>query len=371
MSVFAIEFRAKKPLTMPKSNSLIQNELSSKSLGKPRIAFVSQPEYFRFMYETDLEEFAEVKEFNLAHLLNTGNFSSLLDFDADFNFFFRGEFFPALLLKRLRGKKIALSSEPFPRRLSSQLEFTRDSIKRYMDFRRGIRSKEFDFVFHYDEASLGFMEKDGLRLSGAFPFPVATDIYAPSSTQKIRDLFFIGRSTRHRERYFGQLKHRFNFLHICHGLFGPPLVGYISESKICLNVHAEDETSWEPRMQMLLAIGAFVISEPITPNSIIRPGIEFIEATSPADMNEKVAYFLEHADEREEIANQGRSRVRALLSSRGNFARLISELEANSIPKYKHSGPSPLMRTIDYYFQMESAISRFRNRVFRYLRQKR
>ena len=98
-------------------------------------------------------------------------------------FFSEVSFFAEEVLTRLRGVKVCLSSEPFPRYIDRRLEYTFDSLERYLNF-RAIGGKAFDYVFHYDEASLPFLSKDGLHLSGAFPFPVATKTYAPKSVDK-------------------------------------------------------------------------------------------------------------------------------------------------------------------------------------------
>jgi len=299
-----------------------------------KVAFIGQPEYFRFCYETDLEAEYDVQEFPFTFEMDDQELESLVAFNADVNIFFRGEFFSNTILNRLNGKKIALSSEPFPRYISGKLEYTADSLQRYIDFRSRIRQKSFDHVFHYDDASLAFMAKDGLLLSGHFPFPVATKTYKNYGNEARWDLFFIGRSTQHRETFFGRLKHQHNFLHICHGIFGPPLIEYISSSKICLNVHAEDEVSWEPRLQMLLACGAFVISEPITPNFLLRPGVDYIEAFSQEDMAEKVAYYLKNESQRRQIAASGQARVNELLNANLCFPKLISDVLFNRNPRF-------------------------------------
>ena len=298
-----------------------------------KIAFIGQPEYFRFSYENDLDDVAQVMEFPFHFGMGEEAFSALEEYDATYNFFFRGEFFPEKVLSRLRGIKINLSSEPFPRHIDNQLEYTRDSLTRYLDFRL-IREKAFDYIFHYDEASLPFMASDGLNLSGAFPFPVATNTYSPKSVVKNLDLFFVGRSSIHREKYFGALKHLYHFLHIAHGVWGPPLIDYISKAKICLNIHAEDEISWEPRMQMLLAAGAFIVSEKITPNPILRPNIDFIEIGSPQELHDSVAYYLAHPSEREKIAESGCQRVREQLDAKSVFKRLLQEITMGDIAKF-------------------------------------
>lgn len=311
----------------------------------PKIAFVSQPEYFRFMYEHDLDDFAEVREFKLTYSMDTEQFSDLLEYSADFNIFFRGEYVPNEVLRQLRGVKIDLSSEPFPREINRHIEYTGDSLERYCFF-RVIRDKPFDYVFHYDASSLNFMQSDGLMLSGEFAFPVATGVYKPMDVPKEWDIFFIGRSTKHREQFFGPLKHYYNFLHVAHGIWGAELVRYMSAARICLNVHAEDEISWEPRLQMMLACGAFVISEQITPNAYLRPGIDYIEVTNKDEMFDAVSHYLQFPNERDTIAMSGYNRVQELLCSRTAFKGLI---EGIYLGKYPRFAPKPGRSFLDFY----------------------
>ena len=313
-----------------------------------RIAFVGQPEYFRSTYENDLAELGEVREFRYNFSMTTQDFVPLIEFAADFNFFFRGEYVPTDVLRLLKGTNINLSSEPFPRLIEGRIEYTFDSINRYTWF-RDIRNQPYDYVFHYEEASLALMARDGLYLSGEFVFPVAINTYRHTKQVPLWDIFFIGRSTEHRERFFGPLKHYFNFLHICHGVWGPALVDYLNAAKICLNVHAEDEVSWEPRMQMMLATGAFVISERITPNRYLRPGVDYVEVETRNEMLEAVRYYLENDVERERIAISGMNRVHEVLSSRACFQDLIRNISGGRCPRFRTEKGKLLL---DFYSTM-------------------
>ena len=298
-----------------------------------KIAIFSQPEYFRFIYEDDLNAFADVFEFKMRFGLSALDLAPLVDYQADYNFYFRGEYLPDGVLEQLHGVNVAFSSEPFPRIFDGRYECTVDSFRRYLIFRT-IRKKPFDYVFHYDNASFSLFKWDRLFLSGQFPFPVATSVYYPVKVGYQRDLFFIGRSTSRRERYFSHLKHVYDFLHICHGVSGEPLRGLFSSSKICLNIHAENEVSWEPRMQMMLACGAFVISEKITPNPYLRPGIDYVEISSPEEMRLTVDFYLSRDDERLRIAKNGYERVRGVLDSQKNFRRLLADLNDKNYLKF-------------------------------------
>lgn len=321
-----------------------------------KIAFVGQPEYFRFCYETDLNEIYQVKEFSIIVNGVMNDFVELHKYKPDLVFIFRADYLPASFFENLKCIKIALSSEPFPRHMNKTLVYTKDSFKRYLYFRRNIRSKKIDYLFHYDKASLNYMSRDGLNLSGSFLFPVATNFYLPQINHKKWDIFFIGRDTRHREKYFLPLKKNFNFLHIAHGVFGEDLLKYISQSSICINVHAENEVSWEPRMQMLLAAGAFVISEKITQNEVLRPGIDYIEASNPDDMYEKVKYFLENPEEITRISNSGRNRIEKELQSSKIFQSLINDIQNNKYMRFQAKSGLFWINLLDYLLSINTAI---------------
>lgn len=307
---------------------------------RKKVAFVGQPEYFCFCYPSSFS-WAEVKEFEWRFGENI-DVENIIQYNPDITFFFRGEFIPRDLLRTLTGVKVCLSSEPFPRHIQdNKLNFTRDSFVRYINFRMRIRNLPFDYVFHYDAKSLKWMANDGLFVSNPFPFPVDTKTYFDKKLERKWDFFFIGRSTRHREKFFARLKHEYKFLHINHGIFGEDLVDYICSAHINLNIHAEDEISWEPRVQMLLSCGAFLISEKISSNDYLRPGIDYIEISSPTEAYEAAQYYLNHPEEMKPFRHNSRKRIIEKLDADVNFHSLCTSIENKAIEKF-HIGKGRL-----------------------------
>lgn len=309
----------------------------------PRVAFVAQPEYFRFMYHDLLTGMPDAQEFPARFGADVSFYRALIDFDADVNVFLRPETIPSAVLRRLRGRRVALSSEPFPRLVRGRWQSTPDSWRRYLAF-RAIRHMEYDHVFHYDAASLPLMKGDGLIGVGAFAFPVATGLYRDLQVAPEFDVMFVGRSTPYREERLQRLKHELRFLHIAHGIWGPPLVPLVASSAISLNLHAEAEISWEPRLQMLLACGAFVISEPITPNPFLRPGVDFVVADGRRELEEAVRHYLPREDERRGMGAVARARVVELLDGTTCFARLFRTIVSGEAPRFQ---PGAGARAID------------------------
>lgn len=307
---------------------------NSKEYFMKKIAFVSQPEYFRFMYENDLEHLFIIREFLFNFGMVETDFDNLVKFNPDLVFFFRGEYFPEAVLRKLRGKKVALSSEPFPRFIDGKWRLTKDSLRRFSEF-YSIKKKAFDYVFHYDVSSKKLLDSTGFGLSGFFSFPVATNVYKPNESKDyVWDIFFIGKSSEHRESFFGQLKNRYKFLHIAHGIWGPDLLTYVHKSRICLNVHASSEISWEPRMQMLLASGACVVSEPITPNAYIKPNIHFFECKTPGEMFDTVRSVLDNDALRQEKIANGLKTVRKNFVAEEKFVQLIKSIEEGGVKRF-------------------------------------
>jgi len=290
------------------------------------VAFIAQPEYFDFHYREILEDIYTVRYFSNTFSENLAFFKSLVEFDADINIFFRGELVPEEVLKSLNGLRVNLSSEPFPKIIhNSTIIYTEDSLNRFEFFLK-IFNRPYDYIFHYDEISKSFFENQGIELSGYFPFPIATEIIKPVDSIKKWDIFFSGRSTPHRDKFFGPLKRDFNFLHINHGVVGSDLLDFIHQCKISLNIHAENEISWEPRTQFLIAAGSLLVSEPLSPTCPLRPGIDFIEVNDPWKLYETCREIITNYNAYKQIAESGRERIVEVLSSRKNFPNFFNEL---------------------------------------------
>jgi hypothetical protein len=294
-----------------------------------KVAFVGQPEYNSPLYETDIDDLYTVRKFSpvfdsaCGHAATAATMASLLDFQPDVAIFFRPEFFANDLLSQLRGVKIGISTEPMPKYLNNTFHYTLDSIGRFKSLLKAAALK-FDYIFHYDATSLSFMERMGVRVSGPLALPVATKTWRAAAPRDADwDLVFVGRSTEHRERHFGTLKRDLRFLHIAHGIIGKDALPYYHAARIGLNIHAEPELAWEPRMQQLMAAGLLVVSEPISPNDLLRPGEHFLEVRQPYETYETCRAIAANAGSFEPIRRAGYERVQRDLAARQVWPRLI------------------------------------------------
>ncbi|MGA9869452.1 MAG: glycosyltransferase [Acetobacteraceae bacterium] len=299
-----------------------------------KVAFIGQTEYFRCHYETDLDADCTVFEKHLVWDAPSSWYDDLLEFNADINIFFRGDLVPLSVVEALKGLRVSYSTEPFPKLLNGgSFDYTLDSLGRFEQFTR-IQNYPFEYVLHYDEASKSFLEGQGFELSGYVPLPIATEAYCPVEAPRERDILFLGRSTAHRERHLGQLKLDFDTFHIAHGW--PPLrrdrgstadlTQLVNQFRICLNLHAEEELSWEPRMQLMMACGALVVSEPISPNPYLQPDVHFVEIRTPAELYRTCCDIVSDPDRFDVIRETGHREVVRSLSARACWPRLFESL---------------------------------------------
>ena len=296
-----------------------------------KVAIVGQMEYFRFHFESDLDDIYEIKRFQLRWNVSTDFYDPLIQYSPDLTLIFRGEFMPVEVVERIPGIKIGISTEPTPKLIDGRLVYTSDSIRKFK-LLLGIFQRRFDYIFHYDEYSKSFFESQSVPISGYCPLPIATDVYRPLDVEPRRDILFLGRSTPRREAFLQLLKRDFDTLHIAHGMPGlngvieRDFLPLISDFKIVLNIHVEDEISWEPRVQHMLACRALMVSEPISPNPYLVSGRDFLCVNSPREMHELCQEILRLPERFTHIRKSGHDQVHKHLRANTVFPRLFAKV---------------------------------------------
>jgi hypothetical protein len=287
---------------------------------KTKIAFVGQPEYFRCLYETDLDEDYDVKEYAIS-MGDPKRYKVLLEDKSDIMFFFRGEFVPADILSRIKAIRVQLSSEPLP----TDTFYTVDRVTR-LKMLFANRNK-FDKFYHYDKTSIKTLEKNGFDVDGEFIFPVATEFYHRSvRPNPIWDAGFFGRSNNYRESILGIPKRDYNILHVAHGITGDFFNDNLSRCKIGLNIHCEQAPSFEHRLQTMMACGVPCMSQPLTHEDCLKRDKHFVQFEYKDHFLTQFKEFLADEEKRKKIAKAGLEYVRENLSSRKCFGKLIKEI---------------------------------------------
>ena len=295
---------------------------------KLRIAFVGQPEYFRIHYKDMLKS----DEFDCTEIpikiCTPETYSPLLYQEFDYIFFFRGEFCPESVLKNVKGKKIIISSEPFPKCSTNGVISTNELYERFTIFRK-VKDMEFDYIFHYDKTSVNWLITEGVKVNGTFEMPISSTDYGRFElAEKDWDVCFFGRSNEHRENILGNLKRDFNVIHITHGVDEDLMCAIIDRCKIVLNLNTEGVVSYNPRLAQSLAAESFVISEHMTHHDTFTAGVDFVECKW-YDIYDTVKEMLkpENDSYRHEIASSGLRKVEEKLDCVKCWKDLIERID--------------------------------------------
>lgn len=289
-----------------------------------KIAFVGHPEYFRCLYETDLDNLYEVREYRIIYDAPWYYYADLIDFSPHVTFFFMPQFYPDELLKRLKGIKVALSSEPIPFYLNGKLYKSQDRLCRFESLKKA--KNKYDKFYHFCKQSIPFLIENGFKIDGDFVFPVATGSYQPRDCQKKWDVFFSGRETHHRMSYLTILQRDYRTLHLDFGIYGEEYVRLITQCKIGLNLHIDNLPSLEHRVQNMMACGVMVMSETLLPNDFFVPGKDYIEFKNKHEFCERFIYYLINDSEREKIVRNGLKTTRDKLNSTTYFKKFIDDI---------------------------------------------
>ncbi|MBI2471666.1 MAG: glycosyltransferase [Planctomycetes bacterium] len=116
------------------------------------------------------------------------------------------------------------------------------------------------------------------------------------------DILFVGSITPRRKILLEKLQSSFHVT--IANAFGRELVQLFNRSKIVLNIHAEDHKDTETRVFEALGCGSFLLTERL---SVENPFSceHLVEFETFDELCDKINFYLDHANEREEIAMRG------------------------------------------------------------------
>lgn len=287
-----------------------------------RLAFVGQSTYFEACALGD--ECADLDtvfvDFRAA-LDPAPMLAALAAFDPDVIVAFRPEIFPPGAFDRFDGAAtVGFLTEPLPRADGG-----------HPDLERRLRDLEATDVGNFDR----LVSFDPLIASTAeahapvwrsLPLPVADPYFAP--VRPVRSppgVVFVGRSTPHRENYLGDAKHRFDLLHVAHGVDAAGLLKLLRENDVGVNLHNEPYPSFENRVCLHLAAGHLVLSEPLSPTHGLEPWIDFVEVRQPRELVHTIWTLRLHPRAYDRIRYRGRAKAELFRASRV-YPRLLHDL---------------------------------------------
>lgn len=234
---------------------------------------------------------------------------------------FRPEILPAGVLGDLRALVLGILTEPLPRSAGD----AHDDLQRRLHDLAKIDPSQFDRVVSFDPHIIETARRF-TPVWRACPLPVDDAVFGWSDMPRRPRPVFIGRSTQHREGFLQPAKHLYDLYHVEHGLFGEELVDVLHQRcDIAVNLHNEPYPTFENRVAMHLAAGNLLVSEPLSPAHGLEPGIDFLEVTTPDDLNFVLGQIARQPEAFEVVRVRGRQKAEYFRASRV-WARLIHDL---------------------------------------------
>jgi hypothetical protein len=294
--------------------------------GSPwRVAFVGQETYFRVCSQTRPSRaitplYVDYRSGADPELM----LDTVRRFRAHAVVVFRPETVPPGLFAGLDALTLGWSTEPLPRGARGVHP---DLAWRLSELALVDRAN-FDRVVTFDPLSAAAAEPHA-PVWRSLPLPVDDVVYAPARPlAQPPKVVFVGYSTAHRERWLVDAKHRFDVVHAAHGVHGDRLLDLFARADVAINLHGEPYPTFENRVALHLAAGHLLLSEPLSPDHGLEPGIDYVEVRSPKQLEWTIAGLHSHPRALSPIQVRGRLKAEQFRASRV-YARLVADLAAD------------------------------------------
>ena len=258
-----------------------------------RLAIVGQATYFHYCALEEPAGGVEPRFFDFHADADPGPLlGALAEFDPDVIVVFRPEIVPPGAFAERRAITCGFLTEPLPRRGQPSHP---DLERRFEDLQR-VDPGNFDRIVCFDPLITGTVE-EVMPVWRTFPIPVADRYFADVAPPRPeRRILFTGRSTEHRERLLGPVKHYYEVAHLAHGVTDERLIEFMRDADVGVNLHNEDYPTFENRVCVYLAAGLLLISEPLSPEHGLVPGSDFLEVETPDELFSAVTAYVEDAE---------------------------------------------------------------------------
>jgi hypothetical protein len=212
---------------------------------------------------------------------------------------------------------------------------------RDFDVRLG-RARRADFVFAAQRDGAERLRQAGIEAATWLPLASDPEIHRRHDVGKEYDIAFVGHVfPGPRAELLGLLVKRFPG-HFIGQAYLDEMARIYSASRVVFNRSIGNDVNM--RVFEALACGSLLVTNDLTENGLgelFRDGEHLVTYRSAEELIEKVAYYLEHEEERERIAAAGRAEVIAKHTYRHRVERMLTQI-ANGV----HGAPARCERTL-------------------------
>ncbi|QDT76779.1 SPBc2 prophage-derived glycosyltransferase SunS [Gimesia maris] len=226
------------------------------------------------------------------------------------------------------------------------------AIDTHLNFERCLqKAVQADFTFAAQRDGAARLKKAGIQTAIWLPLACDPEIHAQQELPKEYDVSFVGHVVSGiRQELLALLQHEFPNSFIGQEYY-EKMAAIYSQSKVVFNRSILNDVNM--RVFEGLCSGSLLITNDLTSNGqeeLFQAGIHCVVYQNAEELIEKLHYYLEHDDIREQIAQAGRTRVLEAHTYQHRMERILSKCqqpsEATSIPEGKPAKAS-------YYFEFD------------------
>ncbi len=168
--------------------------------------------------------------------------------------------------------------------------------------------ENFDYVFSGHKDTVKYFEKAGTK-SFWLPFFYDPELNFPIDRKKIYDISFVGNMYGHRKDYIFYLQKKYSHLRYFFGnAYQKDQNEIYNSSKIVLNFPNVEELNF--RVFEALGSGSFLLNEKSEETmELFEDGADLVFFKDKEELTVKIDYYLEHEEERQQIAKKGYMKV--------------------------------------------------------------
>jgi hypothetical protein len=287
-----------------------------------RLAFVGQ---FTFFAACALNEQSARVQTTFAEFRAGGDAGALLSqlqaFAPHVVVVFRPEVLPAGVFAELPAAVLGFLTEPLPR---GDARWIHADLKRRRQDLVAMDPANVDRLVSFDPLIVPTAD-EVMRVWRSLPLPVADRLYKPIRPPHGRpSILFVGRSTRHRERFLERPKAELDVLHAAFGIGLGDLEALMGAHDIGVNLHNEPYPSFENRVCLHLAAGHLVVSETLSPTHGLEPDVDYLEIAEPYQLLGALRTAVRFPRAYERVRIRGRRKAEAYRASHV-FPRLVAD----------------------------------------------
>ena len=189
------------------------------------------------------------------------------------------------------------------------------------------KARQFDVVFTAQRDGAARMKRDGIPSVFWLPLAADPEVHGKRTVEKRYDVAFVGHSFPGRREAFLQAVRE----HFPNSFIGTAphqkMAEIYSSAKIVFNISLRDDVNM--RVFEGVCSGSLLVTDDLADNGLeelFRSGEHLITYRTPEEAVEKIRYYLDHPEERERIAAQGRKHLLSRHTYRHRMAALLQKV---------------------------------------------